>query len=71
LQSEGSIVFYDVITLSFEAEEEDELRKMGFRKDAKHQRPQIVHGLLVNVTGLHLGYEIFEGNKFEIIYYRL
>lgn len=65
LQGEASIVFYDVTTLYFEAEEEDELRKMGFSKDGKHQQPQIVLGLLVNVTGFPLGYEIFEGNKFE------
>ncbi|MHB9012987.1 MAG: IS1634 family transposase [Ignavibacteriaceae bacterium] len=65
LQGEASIVFYDVTTLYFEAEEEDDLRKMGFSKDGKHQQPQIVLGLLVNATGFPLGYEIFEGNKFE------
>ncbi|MDI6802781.1 MAG: IS1634 family transposase [Bacteroidota bacterium] len=65
VQGGATIVFYDVTTLYFEAEEEDELRKMGFSKDGKHQQPQIVLGLLVNVTGFPLGYEIFEGNKFE------
>lgn len=65
LQGKPSIVFYDVTTLYFEVEEEDELRKMGFSKDGKHQQPQIVLGLLVNATGFPLGYEIFEGNKFE------
>jgi transposase len=65
LQSEVSIVFYDVTTLYFEAEEEDDLRKIGFSKDGKHQQPQIVLGLLVNATGFPLAYEIFEGNKFE------
>ncbi len=38
---------------------------MGFSKDGKHQQPQIVLGLLVNAAGFPLGYEIFEGNKFE------
>lgn len=65
LQGEASLVFYDVTTLYFEAEEEDELRKTGFSKDGKHQQPQIVLGLLVNATGFPLGYEIFEGNKYE------
>lgn len=64
-EGEGSIVFYDVTTLYFEADQEDELRKMGFSKDGKHQQPQIVLGLLVNAAGFPLGYEIFEGNKFE------
>lgn len=65
MQGKSSIVFYDVTTLYFEVEEEDELRKMGYSKDGKHQQPQIVLGLLVNATGFPLGYEIFEGNKFE------
>jgi len=64
-QSEVSIVFYDVTTLYFEAEDEDDLRKIGFSKDGKHQQPQIVLGLLVNAAGFPLAYEIFEGNKFE------
>jgi transposase len=64
-QGELSIVFYDVTTLYFETEEEDDLRKLGFSKDGKEQNPQIVLGLLVNHCGFPLAYEIFEGNKFE------
>jgi transposase len=60
-----SIVFYDVTTLYFEINQEDELRKNGFSKDGKHQNPQIVLGLLVSTNGYPLAYEIFEGNKFE------
>ena len=60
-----SIVFYDVTTIYFEAEQEDELRKTGFSKDGKHQQPQIVLGLLVSENGYPLDYEIFEGDKFE------
>lgn len=60
-----SIVFYDVTTLYFEIDNEDELRKTGFSKEGKHQNPQIVLGLLVSVSGYPLAYEIFEGNKFE------
>lgn len=58
-------VFYDVTTLYFESNNEDELRKTGFSKDGKHQHPQIVLGLLVSHGGYPLAYEIFEGNKFE------
>ncbi len=65
MKAEISIVFYDVTTLYFESEDEDDLRKTGFSKDGKHQNPQIVLGLLVNATGFPLGYEIFDGKKFE------
>lgn len=65
LNNEMSLVFYDVTTLYFEAEQEDELRKTGFSKDGKHQHPQIVLGLLVSTGGYPLAYEMFEGNKFE------
>jgi len=60
-----SVVFYDVTTLYFEIDQEDELRKTGFSKEGKHQNPQIVLGLLVSKNGYPLAYDIFEGNKFE------
>jgi transposase len=60
-----SVVFYDVTTLYFEIEEEDDLRKAGFSKEGRHQHPQILLGLLVSTLGYPLAYEIFEGNKFE------
>jgi len=60
-----SVVFYDVTTLYFETEAEDDLRKMGFSKDGKAQNPQIVLGLLVSAGGYPLAYEMFDGNTFE------
>lgn len=59
------LVFYDVTTVYFESESEDELRKTGFSKDGKQSNPQIVLGLLVSTGGYPLAYEIFQGNKFE------
>lgn len=59
------IVFYDVTTLYFETNNNDELRITGFSKDGKHQNPQVVLGLLVSTGGYPLTYQIFEGNKFE------
>jgi transposase len=59
------VVFYDVTTLYFEAEDEDDLRKAGYSKDGKHQNPQIVLGLLVAPGGYPLAFQIFEGNTFE------
>lgn len=60
-----SVVFYDVTTVYFEIDNEDELRKTGFSKEGRHQNPQIVLGLLVSKSGYPLAYDIFEGNKFE------
>jgi len=60
-----SVVFYDMTTLYFEAEDEDDFRKVGFSKDGKFQHPQIMLGLLVGERGYPIGYDIFEGNVFE------
>lgn len=60
-----SVVFYDMTTLYFEAEDEDDLRKIGFSKDGKFQCPQIMIGLLVGENGYPIAYDIFEGNTFE------
>ncbi|SMD45705.1 Transposase [Aquiflexum balticum DSM 16537] len=59
------IVFYDMTTLFFEAPDEDDLRKIGYSKDGKHQHPQIKLGLLVGSEGYPLGYDIFEGSTYE------
>ena len=65
LKGEISVVFYDMTTLYFEAEDEDDLRKTGFSKDGKHSNPQIFLGLLVGTGGYAIGYDIYEGNIFE------
>jgi transposase len=59
------VVFYDVTTLYFEAEQPDDLRKTGFSKDGKHSQPQIVLGLLVSEGGYPLAFDIFDGSKYE------
>lgn len=58
-------VFYNITTLYFEIEREDEFRKTGFSKDGKHQNPQIVLGFLVSEQAYPLAYDLFEGNTFE------
>ncbi len=65
LKGSVSIVFYDLTTLYFEAEDEDDLRKMGFSKDSKFHKPQIMLGLLVGKNGYPISYDIFQGNIFE------
>ncbi len=60
-----SVVFYDTTTLYFEAEDEDDFRIPGYSKDGKPHNPQILLGLLVGPNGYPIGYELFEGNKYE------
>lgn len=59
-----SLLLYDVTTLYFEAESEDELRKVGFSKERRVD-PQIVVGLLVDRTGFPLEIGCYEGNTAE------
>ena len=59
-----SLLLYDVTTLYFEAENEDELRKVGYSKERRVD-PQIVVGLLVDRTGFPLEIGCFEGNTAE------
>lgn len=60
-----SLVFYDVTTLYFETNKEDDFRRNGFSKDNKINHPQILVGLLVNEMGFPVFYDLFEGNTFE------
>lgn len=59
-----SLVLYDVTTLYFEAEKEDDLRKVGYSKERRVD-PQIVVGLLVDRAGFPLEIGMFEGDKAE------
>ena len=59
-----SLVLYDVTTLYFEAEHEDELRKVGFSKERRVD-PQVVVGLLVDREGFPLEIGCYEGNHAE------
>jgi transposase len=59
------LVFYDVTTLYFETDKQDDFRISGFSKEGKHSNPQIILGLLISSNGDPLSYEIHEGNKYE------
>jgi len=78
LSFDFSLLFYDVTTLYFETHKEDEdlrddqgkvveegLRKNGFSKDHKSNKPQILVGLLVTKEGYPVGVEMFPGKTFE------
>jgi len=60
-----TVTFYDVTTLHFESESEDDLRRIGFSKEGKLNRPQILLGLFTTLEGYPLSYEVYEGNKYE------
>ncbi len=60
-----TVTFYDVTTLYFESESEDDLRRVGFSKEGKINRPQILLGLFTTLEGYPLSYEVYEGNKYE------
>jgi len=60
-----SVVFYDITSLYSEAEDEDDLRRIGFSKGGRFQNPQIMLGLLVGRGGYPIGYDILGGNTFE------
>ena len=59
-----ALCLYDVTTLYFEAEREDDLRKVGYSKDRRVD-PQVIVGLLVDRHGFPLQVGCWEGNKAE------
>ena len=56
-----SLVLYDVTTLYFETDKEDDLRKVGFFKE-RRVGPQVAVGVLVDRSGLALQVGCWEGN---------
>ena len=60
------VLFYDVTTLYFEADYEDELRKTGFSKEGRHSNPHIILRLACKFGRYPLAYCIHEGNKYEV-----
>ena len=55
-----TFTFYDVTTLYFESESEDDLRRVGFSKEGKIARPQIQLGLFTTLEGYPLSFEVYE-----------
>jgi hypothetical protein len=58
------LILYDVTTLYFEAEHEDDFRKVGYSKERRVD-PQVVIGLLVDSGGFPLEIHCFDGAKPE------
>lgn len=65
VQGDGlTLLLYDVTTLYFEIQDQDDYRKPGMSKERRLE-PQIIIGLLVDRNGFPLGLQSFEGNKAE------
>lgn len=61
------VLFFDVTTLYFESDEEDEIRRFGFSKDQKTHLTQVVLALATTQDGSPVGYKLFPGNTAETL----
>lgn len=71
-----SIVFYDLTSSYFEIDEPDDpqelvdgevstLRRRGYSRDHRSDRPQVVIGLVMNQDGIPLAHHVFPGNTVD------
>lgn len=60
-----NILFFDVTTLYFESQKDDELKNFGYSKDGKKGEVQVVLALATTEHGLPVGYNLFPGNTAE------
>lgn len=65
LEEKVNIIFYDCTTLYFESFIEDDLKQNGYSKDGKFNQSQVLLAIMVTQAGLPVGYDLFEGSKFE------
>ena len=59
------VIFYDCTTIYFESFKEDEIRRKGYSKDMKFNETQVLLGVMVTERGLPVGYEVYEGSRYE------
>ena len=60
------VVFYDLTTIHFESQVADEeLRNFGFSKAGRYNEVQVVLGMIIDSSGMPVGYELFKGNTYE------
>jgi transposase len=65
LDEKVDVIFYDCTTLYFESFIEDDLKQNGYSKDGKFNQSQVLLAIMVTKYGLPIGYELYEGSKFE------
>jgi len=65
-QQEYDLLFYDVTSTYFEGESRGNIQaKHGYSRDHRPDCRQICIALVVSCWGLPLGYEVFDGNRFD------
>jgi transposase len=65
-QPEYDLLFYDVTSTYFEGESRGNIQaKHGYSRDHRPDCRQICIALVVSRWGLPLGYEVFDGNRFD------
>ena len=64
---ELDVVFYDVTTFYFDSDVQQEgaLRQLGFGKDGKIGKTQILFSLLIDKNKVPVGFQIFKGSQYE------
>ncbi len=60
------LLLFDVTTLYFESQKNDDLREFGYSKDHKIGETQVVLALATTATGAPIGYHLFKGNTAEV-----
>lgn len=70
LSMDVDLIFYDTTSVYFEIDDEDEgegaLRRRGYSKDGRGDRPQIVVGMAVTRDGLPVRSWVFPGNTADV-----
>lgn len=64
---ELDLVFYDVTTFYFDSQVEQpgKLRQMGFGKDGKIGKTQVVFGMLIDRNKNPIAYKVYNGDQYE------
>lgn len=67
LNNQLDVVFYEVTTFYFQSEEvkDERLRQMGFGKDGKIGKTQILFSMMMDKDKNPIGYQVFKGDTFE------
>lgn len=65
--SKLDVVFYDVTTFYFDSdvEKEGELRQMGYGKDGKIGKTQVLFSMMIDKEGNPVGYKTYKGDSYE------
>lgn len=66
LNLEVDLLFFDTTSTYFETDEETDLKRYGYSKDKRPDRPQVVVGLAVTRDGIPVKHWVFPGNTSDM-----